>query len=70
MARTYRMKDNNPDDTEYRDRMGNKTAMDISPRNLKNLMKRLKMDAFTGGSQLDDIIKEQRKRKKNMKGKA
>ena len=70
MARTYRMKDNDPDDTEYRDRMGDKTAMDISPSYLKNLMKRLKMDAFTGGSQLDDIIKEQRKRKKNMKGKA
>ena len=56
MARTYRMKDNDPDDTEYRDRMGSKVAMDISPRNLKNLLKRLKMDDFTGGSQLDDII--------------
>jgi len=70
MARTYRMKDNDPDDTEFRDRMGNKTAMDISPRNLKNLIKRLKMDDFTGGSKLDDIIKQQRKQKKNMKGKA
>ena len=70
MARTYRMKDNDPDDTEYRDRKGNKLAMDITPRNLKNLMKRLKMNDFTGGSELDNIIKEQRKRKKNMKGKA
>ena len=52
------MKDNDPDDTEFRDRMGDKTAMDISPRNLKNLIKRLKMDDFTGGSQLDDIIKQ------------
>ena len=34
------------------------------------LIKRLKMDDFTGGSQLDDIIKQQRKQKKNMKGKA
>ena len=70
MARTYRMKDNDPDDTEYRDRKGNKLAMDITPRNLKNLMKRLKMDDFTGGKRLDDIIKDQRKRKKDMKGKA
>ena len=70
MARTYRMKDNDPDDTEYRDRKGNKLAMDITPRNLKNLMKRLKTNDFTGGSELDNIIKEQRKRKKNMKGKA
>ena len=70
MARTYRMKDNDPDDTEFRDRMGSKVAMDISPRNLKNLIKRLKMDDFTGGSQLDDVIKQQRKQKKNMKGKA
>jgi hypothetical protein len=70
MARTYRMKDNDPDDTEYMDRKGDKTAMDFSPRNLKNLLKRLKMDDFTGGSQLDDIIKRQRKLKKDMKGKA
>ena len=70
MARTYRMKDNAPDDTEFRDRKGSKVAMDITPRNLKNLIKRLKMDDFTGGKRLDDIIKDQRKRKKNMKGKA
>ena len=70
MARTYRMKNNDPDDTEYRDRNGSKVAMDITPRNLKNLIKRLKMDDFTGGKRLDDIIKDQRKRKKNMKGKA
>ena len=47
-----------------------KLAMDISPKNLKNLEKRLKMDDFTGGDNLDDIIKQQRKQKKNMKGKA
>ena len=70
MARTYRMKENDPDDTEFRDRKGSKVAMDITPRNLKNLIKRLKMDDFTGGKRLDDIIKDQRKRKKNMKGKA
>ena len=70
MARTYRMKDNDPNDTEYRDRKGSKVAVDISPRNLKNLIKRLKMDDFTGGDQLDKIIEDQKKRKKNMKGKA
>ena len=53
-----------------KERKGNKIAMDISPKNLKNLEKRLKMDDFTGGEKLDDIIKEQRKRKKNMKGEA
>ena len=64
MAVTY------SEDGSVKKRKGNKVAMDISPKNLKNLMKRLKMDDFTGGDQLDDIIKEQRKRKKNMKGKA
>ena len=64
MALTY------SEDGSVKKRKGNKVAMDISPRNLKNLMKRLKMDDVTGGDQLDDIIKEQRKRKKNMKGKA
>ena len=64
MAITY------SEDGSVKKRKGNKVAMDISPRNLKNLIKRLKMDDFTGGDQLDDIIKEQRKRKKNMKGKA
>ena len=64
MALTY------SEDGSVKKRKGNKVAMDISPRNLKNLIKRLKMDDFTGGDQLDDIIKEQRKRKKNMKGKA
>ena len=58
------------EDGSVKKRKGNKVAMDISPKNLKNLMKRLKMDDFTGGNKLDDIIKEQRKRKKNMKGKA
>ena len=64
MAMTYN------EDGKVRKRKGNKVAMDISPRNLKNLLKRLKMDDFTGGSKLDDIIKQQRKQKKNMKGKA
>ena len=64
MAMTYN------EDGKVRKRNGNKVAMDISPRNLKNLIKRLKMDDFTGGSQLDDVIKQQRKQKKNMKGKA
>ena len=64
MAMTY------TEDGKVRKRKGNKVAMDISPRNLKNLIKRLKMDDFTGGSKLDDIIKQQRKQKKNMKGKA
>ena len=64
MALTY------SEDGSVKKRKGNKVAMDISPRNLKNLIKRLKMDDFTGGDQLDDVIKEQRKRKKNMKGKA
>ena len=58
------------EDGKVRKRKGNKVAMDISPRNLKNLLKRLKMDDFTGGAKLDDIIKQQRKQKKNMKGKA
>ena len=64
MAITYN------EDGSVKKRKGDKVAVDISPKNLKNLMKRLKMDDFTGGSKLDDIIKEQRKRKKNMKGKA
>ena len=64
MAMTYN------EDGSVKKRKGDKVAVDISPKNLKNLMKRLKMDDFTGGSKLDDIIKEQRKRKKNMKGKA
>ena len=63
MALTYN------EDGSVKKRKGNKVAMDISDRNLINLMKRLKMDDFTGGDQLDDIIKDQRKRKKNMKGK-
>ena len=64
MALTY------SEDGSVKKRKGNKVAMDISPRNLKNLIKRLKMDDFTGGDKLDDIIKQQRKQKKNMKGKA
>ena len=64
MAMTYN------EDGSVKKRKGDKVAVDISPRNLKNLIKRLKMDDFTGGDQLDDIIKQQRKQKKNMKGKA
>ena len=64
MAMTY------AEDGSVRKRKGDKVAKDLSPRNLKNLIKRLKMDDFTGGSQLDDIIKQQRKQKKQMKGKA
>ena len=64
MAMTYN------EDGSVKKRKGDKVAMDISPRNLKNLIKRLKMDDFTGGDQLDDIIKQQQKQKKNMKGKA
>ena len=64
MAMTY------TEDGKVRKRKGNKVAVDISPRNLKNLIKRLKMDDFTGGDQLDKIIEDQKKRKKNMKGKA
>ena len=58
------------EDGSIKKRKGDKVAVDISPKNLKNLMKRLKMDDFTGGNKLDDIIKQQRKQKKNMKGKA
>ena len=64
MAMTYN------EDGSVKKRKGDKVAVDISPRNLKNLIKRLKMDDFTGGDQLDDIIKQQQKQKKNMKGKA
>ena len=58
------------EDGKVRKRKGNKVAVDISPRNLKNLIKRLKMDDFTGGDQLDKIIEDQKKRKKQMRGKA
>ena len=64
MAITYGM------DGSVRKRKGDKTALDLTPRNEKNLNKRIKMDPFTGGDKLDKIIEEQRKRKKNMKGKA
>ena len=64
MAMTY------TEDGKVRKRKGNKVAVDISPRNLKNLIKRLKMDDFTGRDQLDKIIEDQKKRKKQMRGKA
>ena len=66
MAKTYDEKGKKTRTITERKR---KLAMDISPKNLKNLEKRLKMDDFTGGDQLDDIILKQRKQKKNMKGK-
>ena len=54
-------------------RKGNKIATDITPRNLKNLQKRVNDDDFTGGDKLDKAIEEQRRIKnmmKNKKGKA
>ena len=57
-------------DGSVRKRKGDKTAMELTPRNEKNLNKRIKMNPFTGGDELDKIIEEQRKRKKDMKGKA
>ena len=62
------MRDEDPEQIEQRERKGNKTAMELTPRNEKNLNKRLKMDDFTGGAELDKIIKDQRKLKKQMKG--
>ena len=41
-------------------RKGNKIATDITPRNLKNLQKRVNDDDFTGGANLDKRIEEQR----------
>ena len=41
-------------------RKGNKIATDITPRNLKNLNKRVNDDDFTGGANLDKRIEEQR----------
>ena len=50
-------------------RKGNKIATDITPRNLKNLNKRVNDDDFTGGANLDKRIEEQRRIKKMMKNK-
>ena len=50
-------------------RKGNKIATDITPRNLKNLNKRVNDDDFTGGANLDEAIEEQRRIKKMMKNK-
>ena len=63
MAMTY------AEDGSVRKRKGDKIAMDLTPRNLKNLQKRLKMDDFTGGQRLDEAIEEQRRIKKMMKNK-
>ena len=67
MAITYN------EDGSVRKKNGNKVAIDISPRNLKNLQKRVNSDDFTGGGDLDKAIEEQRRLKrmmKNKKGKA
>ena len=61
------------EDGTVRKRKGNKIAIDITPRNLKNLQNRFKDDPFTGGFKLDKAIEEQRRLKqmmKNKKGKA
>ncbi len=50
-------------------RKGNKIATDITPRNLKNLNKRVNDNDFTGGANLDKAIEEQRRIKKMMKNK-
>ena len=50
-------------------RKGNKIATDITPRNLKNLNKRVNDNDFTGGANLDKAIEEQRRLKKMMKNK-
>ena len=63
MAITY------TEDGKVRKRKGNKIAIDISPRNLKNLNKRVNDDDFTGGDKLDKAIEEQRRIKKMMKNK-
>ena len=63
MAMTY------TEDGKVRKRKGNKVAIDISPRNLKNLQKRVNDDDFTGGDKLDKAIEEQRRIKKMMKNK-
>ena len=61
------------EDGTVRKKKGNKIAIDITPRNLKNLQNRFKDDPFTGGDKLDKAIEEQRRLKqmmKNKKGKA
>ena len=63
MAITY------TEDGQVRKRKGNKVAIDITPRNLKNLNKRVNDDDFTGGDKLDKAIEEQRRLKKMMKNK-
>ena len=67
--KTYSLREDDPEQIEERERKGSKLAMDITPRNLKNLKKRLKMDDFTGGQKLDEAIEEQRRLKKMMKNK-
>jgi len=57
------------EDGQVLKRKGNKVAIDITPRNLKNLNKRVNDDDFTGGSKLDKAIEEQRRLKKMMKNK-
>ena len=63
MAITYN------EDGSKKVRKGDKIATDITPRNLKNLQKRVNDDDFTGGDKLDKAIEEQRRIKKMMKNK-
>ena len=61
------------EDGTVRKKKGNKIAIDITPRNLKNLQNRFKDAPVTGGANLDKAIEEQRRLKqlmKNKKGKA
>ena len=68
MARTFRLNEETGR-IEHMDRNGSKIAQDITPRNLKNLNKRVNSDDFTGGDKLDKAIEEQRRLKKMMKNK-
>ncbi len=68
MARTFRLNEETGR-IEHMERNGSKIAVDITPRNLKNLNKRVNSDDFTGGAKLDKDIEEQRRLKKMMKNK-
>ena len=54
---------------EHTESHGSKVAIDIRPKDLKNLNKRVNSDDFTGGDKLDKAIEEQRRLKKMMKNK-
>ena len=68
MAKTFRLNEET-NRIEHMERNGSKIAVDITPRNLKNLNKRVNSDDFTGGAKLDKDIEEQRRLKKMMKNK-